>query len=74
MLESAGAIIDGDASKNETTDTLPEKKPKSNQSVLKNTMPGSVGASKDDEASKNERDDEKEQRPCCLYINIDSLG
>ena len=69
VLEITGAIVDGEASKSETTDTLPESKPKSSQSVLKNTVPGSVGASKGDTASKVKGDDEKEQRHCCMYIN-----
>ena len=71
MLEIMGAIIDGEASKSETTDTLPGSKPKSGEPVLKNILPGSVGASKVDEAAKNGRDDEEEKPPCCLYINKD---
>ena len=61
VLESMGAIIDSEASKIEITDTLFERKPKSNLSVLKNKVPGSVGASKDDKASKDKCDNKKEQ-------------
>jgi hypothetical protein len=63
-----GETIDGGASKGETTDTLSGSKPTSSQSVLKNTLSGSVDASKVDKASKTERHDEEDEPPCCLHV------